>query len=137
MSNGVPVDEEVARDRVHAAAAAQIRLERVEEVLVTRLRGERTKEAFGERADVVRRLIEDEAERAELVEVDRPPGAVQTATERERVFGLEEREMRAGRSGLRPRDPGGDVIRERGADELPKLLRVRAWIALGGVLAHH
>src|SRR5712691_3728049 len=126
MAHGVAMQEQLARDGVGAAAAAQICLERVEEWLVSGLRGQGTEDAFEERADVRGRLIEDEAIGAQIVEMHGAAVSVESAPDRERVLRLKEREVRSGRSRLRSRDPRRDIVTE---------LRAHAFAELFGVVA--
>src|SRR6202158_6575280 len=75
MAHGVAVQIQLFRDGIHAAAVPEERLECVEERVVAVLRDERTEDARGKGTDVVGWLREHEAERPQLVEVDRAPVA--------------------------------------------------------------
>src|SRR5439155_22230191 len=95
VPDGVAMEEHLSRDGVRAAVVAQVRLERVDEILVLGVFQKRPEEPLREQLDVARGLIEHEAEGAELVEVDRASVAVQTGAERDRVLGLDQGEVRA------------------------------------------
>src|SRR6187551_1401561 len=111
------MEEQLPRHGIHAAAVAQVRLERVKELVVPVLGDERTERALRERADLLGRLRQDEAERAELVEVDGLAVAAQPAADGERVLRLEEGKVRARLPWLGPGHARGDVIRDALADQ--------------------
>src|SRR5581483_2576060 len=101
VPHGVAMQEELARDGVEVAVRAQVRLERVDELGVALVGDELAEHALGEGAHLVRRLVEDEAVRSELVEMRRAALAVERAADDEGVLGLHEREVRAGCAALR------------------------------------
>ena len=76
MANGVAMQVELARDAVHAPLKAEIRIERLHQIVVARVGAERSEDAVGERADLARGLTEHEAVRTEVVEVRRAPFAI-------------------------------------------------------------
>src|SRR6185503_7338579 len=66
-------------------------------------------DALGEGANLARGLTEHEAVRTKVIEVRRASVAVGGAPERERLFRLNEREVRARRPRLRTRDACGEL----------------------------
>ena len=129
MTNGVPMEVQLARDAVDAALKSKVRVERLHEIRVPLVSAERTEDAIGERADLARGLAEDEAIGTEVVEVRRAAVAVRRAAEREGLLGLDKREVGAGRSGLRTCDARRElVVRDVGgharAQPLPFAARV-------------
>ena len=109
VAHGVAVEVQLARDAVHASLKTQVRVERLHQIVVARVRAERPEDAVGERADLARGLTEHEAVRTQVVEVRRAPLAVSRAPERESLLSLDEGEMRARRTRLWTGDAGGEL----------------------------
>jgi len=127
------VQEQLARDAVHAAVQLEVRLEGSDEVGVTLVVSERTENALGVGLDVTLRLTEDEAVRTKVLEVRRLRFAAVRADQGDGLFRLEEREVRAGGPALRARN--GDrqlvivrVLRDATAQPLPLAARVDVFI---------
>ena len=109
MAHGVAVQEELARHAVHASLQAQIRVEGLHQIGVALVGRERSEDLIGERADLARRLTEDEAVRTQVVEVRGVPDAAVRSSKAKCLLRLDEREVRARRPGLRTRDARGEL----------------------------
>src|SRR5207249_10040207 len=78
---------------------------------------ERAEHPVGELADVALRPAEDEAVGAQILEHRDRPIAAQRATENDRLFRLEEREVRAGGASLRTAGPHREALVAGRADK--------------------
>src|ERR671934_1009571 len=136
LTNGVAMQEEIARDRVHTAVQANERLERRDEIGVPLLiLGQRAERLLGLRLDVAFGLTKHEPIRTEILEPGRLSLAPVAAFERDGLLRLEQREVRSRRSALRSAHRRGELrivrlVRDDLAQPLPFAARIDVLVDL-------